>query len=53
MEKEILVVIREIKKFLIYLAPKPFLSLVDSVTRELANSDHQNKTPTGKGENPK
>ena len=100
MEKEILAVIRGIEKFLIFLAPKPFLirtdckgilgfvkknlsnmqaqgrllrwqlwlnqfsfsiehiqgsknSLADSLTRELANGDHQSRTPAGKGENKK
>ena len=100
MEKEIIAVIRGIEKFLIFLAPKPFLirtdcngikgfvkknlsnmqaqgrllrwqlwlnqfsfsiehiqgsknSLADSLTRELANGDHQSRTPAGKGVNPK
>jgi len=100
MEKEILAVIRGIEKFLIFLAPKPFLirtdckgilgfvkknlsnmqaqgrllrwqlwlnqfsfsiehiqgsknSLADSLTRELANGDHQSRTPAGKGSNQK
>jgi len=26
--------------------------LTNSLTRELANSDHQGRTPTGKGKNP-
>ena len=98
MEKEILVVIRGIEKFLICLSPKPFLiqtdykgilnfvkenlsnmqaqgrllcwqlwlnyfsfsiehiqgsknSVADSLTRKLANCDHQSKTPAGNGEN--
>ena len=100
METEILAVIRAIEKFLIFLAPKPFLirtdckgilgfvkknlsnmqaqgrllrwqlwlnqfsfsiehiqgsknSLADSLTRELANGDHQSRTPAGKRENSK
>jgi len=99
MGKEILVVIRKIEKFLIFLASKAFLirtdykgvlgfvkknlsnmqtqerllrwqlrlnqfsfpiehiqgsknSLADSLTRELANGDHQSRPPIRKGGNP-
>ena len=98
-EKEILVIIREIEKFLIFLATKPFLnridckailgfvkknlsnmqaqgrllrwqlwlnqfsfsiehiqgskkSLTDSLTRELANGDHQSRPPARKRGDP-
>ena len=99
-EKEILAVIRETEKFLIFLAQKRFLIrtdckrildfvkknlsniqaqgqllrwqlwvnqfffsikyiqglknfLADTLTCEVANGDHQGRTPIGKGENPK